>query len=130
MKIICNRSENHFSNVTCKINQLSQRRHSYFVYAELKQNVSIDNNLWVRNFFFQKYSSILIFCRIFQVRVSLFHKGNLELKFRPYIGINNIAINICKFLNGREKHDVLSMLVKGLDKAGNFMHPCPIRVRF
>lgn len=41
-------SEDIFSNVTCKLNQLSRNRQSYDVYIEVKQNVSIDH-VWVRD---------------------------------------------------------------------------------
>lgn len=60
----------------------------------------------------------------------MFHRDNPEAKYRPYIGLANVTINMCMFLDKKDKNPILSMALVGLDKKGNVLQSCPIQVSF
>lgn len=64
----------------------------------------------------------------FQARISILYKSKTQLKFNPYIGLNNVTVNVCKFMNGNGNNNIVDMMLEILKKYGNIIQPCPMKV--
>lgn len=63
------------------------------------------------------------------MKFSVLFKDKSQIRYRTYIGLNNVTLDICKFLNGGEGHMLLHMMSDGMENYGNFLEPCPLKVK-
>lgn len=63
---------------------------------------------------------------LLQAKVSMMHNplGD-QIQYRPYMGINNITIDICKYMNGHTYSILFDMFLKNFKNYGNMYQPCP-----
>lgn len=54
------------------------------------------------------------------------HKG--VNGFRPYMGLKNITIDICRVSSGKSHSVIIDWVLDDLRKYSNILEPCPISV--
>lgn len=48
-----------------------------------------------------------------------------EMKYKPYMGINNITIDVCKYMSHTTSSILFDMLLRGFKHYVNLFQPCP-----
>lgn len=66
--------------------------------------------------------------RINQIRISLLHKKNNEPKYRAFLGLRNVTIDLCRYLRGTSQSALMDSIIKNVKQFGNVFHPCPFKV--
>lgn len=74
------------------------------------------------------YLQIDHFINLFQVKVSLFQKKHNEQKYRIFLGLNNVTVDLCGYLKGAQQSGLMDIIVKDIKKYGNVFHACPFSV--
>lgn len=62
-----------------------------------------------------------------KVRVSLFHKEQPKDDYEIYLGMQNLTFDMCKYIAGEVKYELLDLVADKVKEHGNWMDPCPRR---
>lgn len=128
----CDRITNHENvfNSTCDIRRDPGTNTFVNISSCLHPNTSL-NSLYVRMKFILKHSIKWLngFCIFNQLKLSVWRKENGV--FKIFMGINNLTIDICAYLNsGGVAGMMFDILFKNIKQHSNlFDYRCPIRVR-
>ena len=61
--------------------------------------------------------------------ISIYRRAAAEIKYKPYLGIHNITLDVCGYLGGKTPSMLADMLYKDIRKYSNIFHSCPFSVR-
>lgn len=130
----CTYNEKLLMNVTCTTNVMGNgvRTLSIDTYAIKTLDHIFVSLIICFSFPCGNYS--LIFCLyaspvVLKTKGSMFLKKKPKDKFRVFMGVNNLTVDICKYANGQVASLLLDMFVNALTHNGNILHPCPFSVK-
>lgn len=87
-----------------------------------------------------KHSRYFLFCKHFplpvplsvsavQVKMSWFYKTFNDLKFKPFLGLSNVTVDLCQYLDHGNSM-LVDMFIDQIKKTSNLFHSCPFKVCF
>lgn len=129
-QIICKRSDVFFSNSTCEIKQINEFQQLYSVVYNIKPNVTLQNLFvsYCKIAYDFRLQTLSYFELCMQAKISVQHRRHDFGKFRQYIGLNNVTLDICKITSGKANYMVMNLFIDEFKKYGNVLQECPMKV--
>lgn len=53
---------------------------------------------------------------------------NVDTEYHIYMGLNNVTIDICNYMNGNLQSLLMDMFLNDVKQYGNVIHRCPYAV--
>lgn len=63
-----------------------------------------------------------------QIALSIYFRQDSK-SFVSFMGVRNVTIDVCRYMNGAVQSALLDIIVADLRKFTNLLHPCPYNVR-
>lgn len=64
-----------------------------------------------------------------QVKVSVYRHTSQHDSGRIFLGLKNVTIDICRFLEGKVTSTLMNLVAAEMQNCSNAFHPCPYSVR-